>query len=134
MIGVIIVSHGKLSSKILEESRHIVGELENVVSVDFTAGERVADLERKLDQAYKEVKAEEGVLILVDMFGGSPSNVSMKLLKKYSDVEIITGFNLPIVVELISRDRYDSVQEFKEKLVKRGLESIQDLGKLIRQR
>lgn len=99
MIGVIIVTHGNIAIEMLNSTKFIMGKAENMVAVSVDPKESVEELRRKIHEAIKSVDQGEGVLILTDMFGGTPSNVGLSFLEE-GRVEVITGLNLPILLKL----------------------------------
>ncbi len=99
MIGLVLVSHGNLGVALREAMEHVVGPQRNVATVSVEAD---ADIEtQRLEIAAKvaEVDTGDGVVVLTDMFGGTPCNLSMSMLDR-SHVEVIAGVNLPMLVKL----------------------------------
>ena len=99
MIGVLITTHGNLGSELMKVAEMIKGTLMNVmhISMDQTIG--VEDLTKQITAAIKKLDKGQGVLILTDLFGGTPSNLSLSLLKA-GKVEVVTGVNLPMMLKL----------------------------------
>jgi len=100
MIGVVICTHASLSTALLEATEMIVGEMEKTEAVCVQPGDSGETIVNRLSTAMKAVDSGSGVIILCDMFGGTPSNVSLSLLG--DDVEIITGVNLPMLLKLFT--------------------------------
>ena len=101
MIGVIVVTHGQLATELLNAAEMIVGELPQFAAVSIGWHEDVNDAREDIAQAVERVRAEQGVLLLTDMFGGTPSNLGMTFLEK-DQLEVITGVNLPMLIKLAS--------------------------------
>ena len=101
MIGVVIVGHCNLAGELLTVLKLIAGEVKNVMAVRFDTQKPPDDSIKKVSSAVKKVDEGNGVLILTDMFGGTPSNLSLSFLES-DKVEVITGVNLPILIRLIS--------------------------------
>ena len=104
MIGILLLSHGRLADELLTSARTISGPLDGfeAVSLDWTDGYEEARV--KIDHALERVDTGDGVLVLIDMFGGTPCNVALT----FSDpgrIEIVTGANLPMVVRLACQGR-----------------------------
>ena len=103
MIGVLIVTHGELGTALLSTLQMIVGETEGILSVPLLARDSGENLRLKIEKALDELDPEgRGALILVDMLGGTPFNVGIQLATE-RNVKVITGVNLPMMVQVISR-------------------------------
>ncbi len=114
MIGVVVVTHGQLATELVNAAETIVGDLRNFAAVSIGWHEDVQDAREELAQAIARVKADGGVLILTDMFGGTPSNLGITFLET-DQVEVITGVNLPMLIKLASlRDRSDLLAVARE--------------------
>ncbi len=101
MIGVVIVGHCNLAEELLTVVKLIAGEVENFTAVSFDLQKPPDDSLKKVSDAVKKVDDGDGVLILTDMFGGTPSNLSLSFLET-GRVEVLTGVNLPILIRLIT--------------------------------
>jgi len=98
MIGVVVVTHGQLATELLNAAETIVGDLPRFAAVSIGWHEDTEDARAEIEQAIARVSQESGVLILTDMFGGTPSNLAMTFLG--DKVEVITGVNLPMLIKL----------------------------------
>ena len=101
MIGVVVVTHGQLAVELLHGAETIVGDLPHVTAVSIGWHEDTQEARAEIEQAMARVKGENGVLILTDMFGGTPANLSMTFLTQ-GRVEVVTGVNLPMLIKLAS--------------------------------
>ncbi|MBS1817715.1 MAG: PTS sugar transporter subunit IIA [Acidobacteria bacterium] len=101
MIGVVVVTHGQLATELVNAAEMIVGDLPQFTAVSIGWHEDVNDARDDIAQAIERVHNGTGVLILTDMFGGTPSNLGMTFLEK-DRVEVITGVNLPMLIKLAS--------------------------------
>ena len=101
MIGVVVVTHGQLAVELLNAAEMIVGDLPQFTAVSIGWHEDVNDAREDIAQAIERVKADGGVLLLTDMFGGTPSNLGMTFLQG-ERLEVITGVNLPMLIKLAS--------------------------------
>ncbi len=101
MIGVVVVTHGQLATELVNAAEMIVGDLPQFTAVSIGWHDDVNDAREDIVQAIERVRGDEGVLILTDMFGGTPSNIGMTFLEK-DRIEVITGVNLPMVIKLAS--------------------------------
>src|SRR5436189_769672 len=98
MIGVVVVTHGQLATELLNAAETIVGDLPRFAAVSIGWHEDTEDARAEIGEAISRVKQDGGVLILTDMFGGTPSNLAMTFLS--DNVEVITGVNLPMLIKL----------------------------------
>ena len=99
MIGIVIVTHSQLGEALIEAAEFILGskpEATTAVSIDLK--ENADILRNKIESAIKKVRQPKGVLILTDMFGGTPSNLSYSFLEE-GKIEVISGVNLPILIK-----------------------------------
>ena len=101
MIGVVVVTHGQLATELVNAAEMIVGDLPQFTAVSIGWHEDVNDAREDIVQAIERVQADAGVLILTDMFGGTPSNLGITFLQA-DKVEVITGVNLPMLIKLAS--------------------------------
>jgi mannose PTS system EIIA component len=101
MIGVVVVTHGQLATELVNAAETIVGELPRFAGVSIGWHEDTEDARNEIAQAIARVDDGTGVLILTDMFGGTPSNLAMTFLAE-GRVEVITGVNLPMLIKLVN--------------------------------
>ena len=100
-VGVVVVTHGQLAAELLNAAEMIVGDLPQFTAVSIGWHEDVNDAREDIAQAIERVKGDSGVLLLTDMFGGTPSNLGMTFLQG-ERLEVITGVNLPMLIKLAS--------------------------------
>ena len=126
MIGLVLVAHAGLARELLKAAEMIVGRIEKAEAIGITAKDSVEQIRDSVSGAIEKVSGA-GVIIMTDMFGGTPSNMSISFLKD-NEVEVITGVNLPMVIKFASdRDKL-GVEELAATLKKCGLESISVAG------
>jgi mannose PTS system EIIA component len=101
MIGVVVVTHGQLANELVNAAEMIVGDLPQFAAVSIGWHDEVNDAREEIAQAIDRVRGDAGVLLLIDMFGGTPSNLGMRFLEK-DRLEVITGVNLPMLIKLAS--------------------------------
>ncbi|MGE0702743.1 MAG: PTS sugar transporter subunit IIA [Vicinamibacterales bacterium] len=101
MIGVVVVTHGQLATELVNAAEMIVGDLPTFAAVSIGWHDEVNDAREDIAQAIERVRGEEGVLLLTDMFGGTPSNLGLTFLEA-DRVEVITGVNLAMLLKLAS--------------------------------
>ena len=124
MIGILIVTHKSLGDALIEAAEFIIGsksEATEAISIDMN--EDPEKLRKKIMQGIKSVKAQEGVLILTDMFGGTPSNLSYSFLEE-GQIEVLSGVNLPILIKAINSRSKMELGALSECLEDYGKKSI----------
>jgi PTS system mannose-specific IIA component len=99
MIGVVVVTHGQLARELLHAAETIVGDLPRFTAVSIGWHDDTQDAREEIAQAIGRVQQGQGVLVLTDMFGGTPANLAMSFLSA-DNVEVITGVNLPMLIKL----------------------------------
>jgi len=105
LIGALIVTHGKLAHELLKAAEQIEANVNAIEAVPLEWNESVDSAREKIRQALERLPdSDDGVIIFTDMFGGTPSNISLSFLEK-GRVEIVTGVNLPMVVKFASMQR-----------------------------
>jgi PTS system mannose-specific IIA component len=130
MIGLLIVTHCDLGREFLNAAEFIVGSMEAVDVISITQTSDGEEIRKEIEKKIKALNKGRGVLILTDMFGGTPSNISLAFLKE-EKVEVLTGVNLPMVIA-IAQNRSDlTLKELAEKAEEAGKMSISLAGKLL---
>lgn len=125
MIHLIVVAHGKLGVELVNSSQMVYGEADNVHAVDFIPGEGQDDLIKKYEVIINKLKSTDEVLFLVDLFGGSPYNSAARIIAKYPTFDIVTGTNLPMLLEVIDASaEVDSAKELAQIAKEVGLLSV----------
>ena len=123
MVGVVVVTHGNLGKELIRAAELIKGELKGVIPVTVDAAKGVEELKKEMTLAIKKADKGEGVLILTDLFGGTPSNISLSFLKK-DTVEVITGVNLPMLLKVPDAQGNKPLSEFAEFIAEYGKKNI----------
>ena len=124
MIGIVIVTHSQLGDALIEAAEFIIGKRpEALVSVSIDLNESAEVLRRKIAEGIKKVKSKDGVLILTDMFGGTPSNLSYSFLEE-GQIEVISGVNLPILIQAANTRAKLDLTKLAVKLEAFGKKSI----------
>jgi PTS system mannose-specific IIA component len=108
VVGIVVVSHGGMAEGMMDAARMIVGDQEGIETVSLKEADAVENLMDRISAAIARVDTGDGVLILVDAFGASPFNASARLAVGREKTEVISGANLPMLLELsIQRDQQD---------------------------
>jgi PTS system mannose-specific IIA component len=124
MIGIVIVTHGQLGEALIEAAEFIIGSRpEAIESVSIDINEKAEELRAKIAKVIKRVKQQDGVLILTDMFGGTPSNLSYSFLEE-GHIEVLAGVNLPILVQAAGNRKKMKLDKLASNLEKFGKKSI----------
>ena len=123
MIGVLITTHGNLGSELIRAAELIRGSLKGIVHVSIDQTKGVEDLKIEISMAIKKLDQGKGVLILTDLFGGTPSNISLSFLKE-GKVEVITGVNLPMLLKLPDIREGMQLKEFARSIKDYGIKNI----------
>lgn len=110
MIGVVLVTHGRLADEFVVAIRHIVGDQENMTAISIGPDDDMKQRRADIVDAVAGVDTGSGVIILTDMFGGTPSNLAISVMNP-GRVEVIAGVNLPMLVRLASVRRNATVEE-----------------------
>jgi PTS system mannose-specific IIA component len=109
MIGLVLVTHGNLAIELLHAMEHVVGAQAQAATVcifpEDDMGQRRADIEA----AAAKVNSGKGVIVLTDLFGGTPSNLSISLLETHQELEVLAGVNLPTLIRLASARKTESL-------------------------
>lgn len=99
MIGLVLVTHGRLALEFIHAMEHVVGKQNQIEAVCIGPDDKMDVRRADIATAIAKVNAGQGVIILTDMFGGTPSNLSISLLQE-GQVEVVAGLNLPMLVKL----------------------------------
>ena len=100
VIGIIAVSHCRLAQEMLQVAELIMGPLEACRAMSFQADQGIEDMTRRMKEAIKELDQGKGVIVLTDLFGGTPANISLSFMGP--DVEVVCGMNVPMLIKLAS--------------------------------
>ena len=123
MIGAVIVTHGQLATELVSAAEMIVGEIHHITAVSIGWHDDVDVAREEVAQAIKRVGTAGGVILLTDMFGGTPTNIAATFLGEAS-VEIVTGVNLPMVIKLATQDKDESLADLARRVRDEGQKQI----------
>ena len=133
MIGIVLVSHGRFASELLAAGEIIVGKIENSVAVDIDPKMGMDEISGKVEGAIRAVDRGKGVLLLTDMFGGTPSNIGLSYLGT-GQVEVVTGVNLPMIVKFPMARQTMPLSELARHLADCGQRGITIPGEMLRKK
>jgi PTS system mannose-specific IIA component len=130
MIGILIISHCNVGKEMLKAAEFILGKLEaaDAISINQTTEtQKTLDL---ISEKIKKLDMGHGVLILTDMFGGTPTNLGLSFFKE-KKVDILTGINLPMLIDIAQNRTNTSLSDLGERAVATGKKNIAMTGKLL---
>jgi mannose PTS system EIIA component len=130
MIGLVLVAHAGIAQEFLSAAEMIMGKIEGVEAVSIKPDDQVDLIRNAIAGAIKKVDSD-GVIIMTDMFGGTPSNMSLSFLQE-NHVEVLTGVNLPMMIKFVADRAKFGVAELAEKLKQCGRESIIVAGEYLK--
>lgn len=110
MIGMVLVTHGRLADEFIAALEHVVGPQEQVIAVCIGPDDDMEQRRRDIIESVDKANTGNGVILLTDMFGGTPSNLAISVMDK-AKVEVIAGINLPMLIKLASVRKSDSLEE-----------------------
>ncbi|WP_196601268.1 PTS sugar transporter subunit IIA [Pectinatus frisingensis] len=128
MIGVLIATHGDLGKGLLETSGMLYGKAEKVEVLGLSIGESIIDFRRNFEDAIIRLNPAEGLLVLVDIVGGSPYNTAFAFLSRYN-FQLISGINMPMLLEILSlKDTSVDAKQLAVKCMNSGRDNIKLLN------
>lgn len=130
MVEIIMVSHGDYAKSMLESAQMIAGEQEYVHTFGLYPGDSVDKLQKDLREAIERAQKNGEVLVLTDMFSGSPFNVTYSLMQYYT-FRHITGINLPLLLEILTFRESAGVDELCAMILDKGKETIIDVNRFL---
>jgi PTS system mannose-specific IIA component len=133
MVGLLLVSHGRIAESFLEVSLEIVGPVKGVQVVSLAEPIDEEKVMEDIRKARKEIDQGDGILILTDMFGGTPANLCFSLLEDPT-VQVLTGMNLPMILQILSSRKDASLAELAGIAMRCGRENIYLAREILEQR
>lgn len=130
MTGLVLVTHAGLAGALKSAAEMIVGSIDLCAAVEITPGEHADGIMARVVSAVEKVSAD-GAVIMTDLFGGTPSNMAMSFLKE-GRIEVLTGVNLPMIIEFCSKRGRMSVTELAVELQRTGREGIIIAGEFLK--
>jgi PTS system mannose-specific IIA component len=129
-VGGVIVSHGQLATELLAAAETVVGDLSHIAAVSIGWHDDVEAASSEVERAIKQVSQGSGVVLMTDMFGGTPTNISAMFIKD-GEVELVTGVNLPMVIKLASQNKETTLADLSRAIEDQGKQSIYRTGALL---
>lgn len=133
MVNILVVTHGEFGAYLVEAAESIVGRQgSGVRSVSISARLSVVEIRERIRRAVQELRGEDGLLLLTDMPGGTPGNLSFPLIKDLPRVEMVSGVNLYMLVAAFSHRERLGLAELIERVIADAQRSIRDIRRLFR--
>ena len=129
MIGAVIVTHGQLANELVSAAEMIVGEINHITAVSIGWHDDVDVAREEIERAIQRVDTGSGVLVLTDMFGGTPTNIAASFLGR-APVEVVTGVNLPMVIKLATQED-ETLSELAHRVRDEGQQQIYLAGDIL---
>jgi len=123
MIGTLVITHGTLADELIRATVMIKGEQKGILAVSVDAKKGLNEIKKEITGALKKVDQGAGVLILTDLFGGTPSNISLSFLQD-KKIEVVTGVNLPMLLKLSDLQEEKDLYRFAETVRNYGIKNI----------
>jgi len=133
MVGILIVSHGRLAEALISSVQFLVGNLQKIRGVSIWPKDKGKEVRDRIQKEIEEVDDGDGVVILTDVMGGTPTNLSLSFLED-EKVEVVTGVNMPMLLTLSSYRKGRSLREIGKLVKKSGRRSIVLAKALVRAR
>jgi len=131
MIGLVLVTHGHLADELISAMEHVVGPQDKVEAVCIGADDDIEQRRSDIISAVKTVSTKDGVVLVTDMFGGTPSNLAISIMGK-SKLEVFSGVNLPMLVKFASCRDKENLEECVIKIQESGKKYINIASRLIK--
>lgn len=130
MIGLVLVTHGKLADEFVLAMEHVVGPQESVVSICIGPDDDMEQRRADILNAVSQVDTGDGVIVLTDMFGGTPSNLAISVMDQ-GKIEVIAGLNLPMLIKLASEREGGDLEKAVSAAQEAGTKYINVASKLL---
>ncbi len=133
MVGAVIIAHASIGEELIATANYLVGGLTGIAAVSIGFDDNVFEARKAISEAIKQVDQGDGVLLLTDLFGGSPSNIAFSFLNRDA-VEVVTGVNLPMILTFWSRRSESGLRDLAEQIRLSGTRGIVRTKELMEKR
>jgi len=130
MVGALVVTHGNLARELVSAAKKIVGEAPRLQAVVIDWDDDVGLARKAIESSLQGMDTGDGVLIFTDMFGGTPTNISLTFLES-GHIEIVTGINLPMLIKFLNLRSTTDLESVVEQICQKGRRSIQVASQLL---
>ncbi|MBC1459186.1 mannose/fructose/sorbose PTS transporter subunit IIA [Listeria newyorkensis] len=131
-VGIIIGTHGESARELLKSTEMIIGKQDNVEFITFVPGENTDTLIQKLTDKLDAIDASEGVLFMVDLFGGSPYNAASQIALPKEKMDVVTGVNIPMLLETLSMRTVSGFEDLLNTALTAGREGVKSLKQALK--
>jgi len=130
MIGIVLVTHGRLANEFCNALIHVVGPQQQITSIAICANDDMENRRQDILDAVEQVESGDGVVILTDMFGGTPSNLAISIMRP-GEIEVLAGVNLPMLIKLASIRQECNIKQAIEAAKESGRKYINVASELL---
>ena len=130
LIGGVVVTHGNLAAELVNAAETIVGDIRHITAVSIGWHDQVETAREEIGRAIKRVDAGAGVLVLTDMFGGTPTNLACTFLGE-APIEVVTGVNLPMIIKLADQQPDETLAVVARRVRDQGQKNIYLAGEVL---
>ncbi len=130
MIGVVLVTHGRLAQEFRTALEHVVGEQENFATISINPCDNIESRRDDIVEAIESVDGGQGVIVISDMFGGTPSNLAISMMDR-ENLEVIAGANLPLLIKVASIRKDNSLEDTVTQALYSGRKYINAASQLL---
>ena len=123
LVGGVVVTHGNLAAELVSAAETIVGDIRHITAVSIGWHDEVDTAREEIGMAIKRVDTGAGVLVMTDMFGGTPTNLACTFLGE-APIEVVTGVNLPMIIKLAEQQGGESLSQVARKVRDQGQKNI----------
>ena len=123
LIGGVVVTHGNLAAELVNAAQTIVGDIRHITAVSIGWHDEVDSAREEIGRAIKRVEAGAGVLVLTDMFGGTPTNLACTFIGEAA-IEVVTGVNLPMIIKLADQQGDEVLADVSRRVRDQGQKNI----------
>lgn len=131
MIGVILVGHAQLPRELLNVAVHVVGPQDHVDVVCIDPDDDVEEKHKELARKIEEVRTPKGVILITDMFGGTPSNLAISFMK-HGEIEILAGVNVPMLIKLLRMRMGLPMKDALQEAIRAGIKYVNLASELLK--
>ncbi|ABC24241.1 PTS sugar transporter subunit IIA [Rhodospirillum rubrum] len=132
MIGMVLVTHGRLAVELINATEHVMGKQENIAAVCIGPEDDMEERRQDILRCIDKVDTGDGTILLTDMFGGTPSNLAISVMEK-AKIEVIAGVNLPMLIRLATVRDTQSLQDAATSAQEAGRKYINVASRLLTQ-
>ena len=130
MLGLLVLSHGSFAEELVNAARTIVKDVKGLEAVSIGWDDDVQSASKRIEESLARVDSGDGVLVLTDMFGGTPTNLALALMEE-GRIEIVTGVNLPMLIKFTNLREEMTLQDAASEIAKQGRQAIQVASRLL---